>query len=298
MRSLRRRLALVLLPLLLVSACQAGSTTVIHDADAVPDQHVIDQRQGALYAKYYKLLDKGLTDGHPVKGTVYKHASFGSRDLDTEWDVDYFGNPSTVISRNRVLATDPGDTIDSFHPGGSPYDYILLGNVYASVSPTGWVRVPTQYGTPVNVCEVSGYQTICDIEDALTFTMQDKKNQIVRRVTNNGDGTVTLLSGVTLAAMLKDNFLLNIPDRISKQFTKSQLSHEVPVRFVVNAKGQPEIVEIAGTFPGPTPLTVQVGFQVTGTPKASDLPKLPGDGQYTDMSTADYIAAVEKIQSS
>ena len=249
------------------------------------------------FDQYLDILDKGLTSATSVRGTMFKHASFGRRSEDAEWDVEYLGDPATIFIRSRASLLDAGDNLDTLHPAGSGYDYFLLGARFGSIAHTPWVKVPSVYKSPLNVCLVTGYQQVCDMEDALRFTLKSGI-PVTQRVEHNEDGTTTLVAGVTLSSMLKDNFLLNVPPDIQKQFTPTMLRYQLSARFVLDRSGRLEIAQISGTVPGPTPFTVQVGYQVTGSAATSDLPQVPPAAQVTTLSAKVFNAAVARIKDS
>lgn len=280
-----------------LTLASCGSPATVRDAGAaaaLPNHTYVESVQSVKFDKDYALMTTAMTDGHPVKGTMFKHASYGVKALNAEWDVEMLGDPASVFVRTRVLKTNAGDNLDLYHQGGSPVDNFLLGSQYASIAKSPWARVTTNYGNPLNVCLVTGYQTVCDMEDAVTQTLKEGSN-VTKRVTDNGDGTTTLLTGVTLASMLKYNFLLNVPSSISDKFTPAMLKYQLPARFVIDSKGAIQIASIQGVVPGSTPFVVQVGFQVTGFAQQSDFPTLPPANQITNVPHKTFNDALDKI---
>lgn len=288
------RLAVAIGATALLAGCASSVRTVDAGSQAaLPDETVVAATQTKQFDQAIKNLDHGLVDGHPVRGTMFKHASFGAKKSDEEWDVEFLGDPAAIFVRTRVKSGDNGN-LDMLHPAASPYDFFLLGKKFASIAHTAWARVPTNYHEPLNVCLITGYQQICDMEDAVTYTAKEHA-KVIKRFSRNADGTRTLLTGVTLASLLEDNFLLNIPESIRTQFTPAMLSYQLPARFVIDGKGDIQVASITGTVPGRTALDVQLGFQVTGSADSRDLPALPAASDTTFVTAKTFYADLNKI---
>lgn len=122
-----------------LTSCSTTGHTDPGAAAALPDQKFIATSQTAEFDKLFAKFDSALTDGHSVRGTMFKHASFGKRSLDAEWDVELVGKgPASVFVRSRVSNKFAGDNLDTLHIAGSKYDYNLLSGRYKSIAPTPW----------------------------------------------------------------------------------------------------------------------------------------------------------------
>jgi hypothetical protein len=240
--------------------------------------------QAAQFDAAITALDTNLDSDNSLRGTVFKHATFGSQKEDAEWDDYVLGSPPAVFIKST--SSRAGDNLDTYHPAGSPVDYVLLGDLYKALEPTPWVSLPTAYsGSSLQTCQLPGIQTVCDLEDTIKYTKDAGGVPIVKQYTKNSDGTVTMLTAVTLASMLKDNYLLDVPSSISTKFTASMMKSLIPLRINLDKGGNILQIELDGTVSGPTPFIIQVGYQVTGTTIPSDFPPPPSVVDVTVLPT-------------
>ncbi|WP_149204571.1 hypothetical protein [Actinotalea subterranea] len=288
-RSARVRVVSAAGLLLLLTAC-AGTT----QGQAFPDWEDLEERDAARFEAQLEALGTAINESSPftttaemsVTGVSYVHAAYGERDSGSQAVVHVLGNPASIFIQQTDA--DAGYTIDTLHVGGQTWDYLLLGDGYASLAPTPWVQMPTIYGHPDEdpltaslrtVCFIEGFQQMCEIHDTVVTTAESPRGQDMRAsVTVEPDGVVRSETEVTLAAVIENNGLLHIPPEISSELTQAMLDSFIPVTLWQDADGMIIKVEMNGSVPGTDgadDFVVQAGFEITGTASPEDFPTPP-----------------------
>ncbi|MBI9115704.1 hypothetical protein [Sanguibacter suaedae] len=282
--------------LLLLAACTPEPV----DGQAFPDWDHADALASERFDAQLAALDAAIdasdpfrSDAQPsITGVSYVHATYGDRDSGQQSVVSLHGNPASVLIQQTDA--DPGFTVDTLHVSGEDVDYLLLGDGYSSLAPTPWVEVPTVYGHPGedplvaglrSMCFVDGFQTMCEIRDAITYTADSAVGGDARRsVDVEPDGTVFTRTEVTLAAVLVDNSLVHLPQDIVDELSPTMLDTFIPVALWQDPDGNLVKMEMNGTVPGTDgaeDLAVQVGFEVTGAADPGAFPDLPATDDVT-----------------
>ena len=81
----------------------------------------------------------------------------------------------------------------------------------------------------------------------------------------------------------------------TKDIPQAQLNEQVPASFTVDTQGHVRLAQVYGTFPGPKPFLIQLGYQVTGQANSADIPPLPDLAQVTTMSKARFDFELLKV---
>lgn len=292
-RSTRRRTGVLVVGALVLALTTGCSSDPVIGA-GFPDWDTADALAAERFDAQMTVLDARIAESSPfttdsrtdVTGVAYAHATHGDRESSGQSVVAIRGNPASVFVRQTD--SKPGFTLDTLHVGGEASDYLLLGDSYSSLAPTEWVQVPTIYGTPGEdplsaglrtMCFITGFQTMCQIRDAITLTQEsDLGAQMRRSVQTDGDGVAHSETEVTLAAVVAVSALLNIPAEVSDLFTPEMLDSFIPVSVWQDADGNLIKMEMNGTVPGTDGVddfVVQVGFEITGSATTKDFPAVP-----------------------
>lgn len=287
----------------------AGCTTEPVGGDAYPDWDVVDTRAAERFDAQLALLESVIESSSPFRsdsstdttGVSYVHATYGDKDTGSQSVVAIRGNPASVFIQQTDA--DDGFTIDTLHVGGESVDYLLLGEGYSSLAPTPWVQVPTVYGHPGEddlvaglrtMCFVDGFQTVCEVRDAILATAASEQGASMRRfVRTEDDGTVLSETEVTLASVLADGMIIAIPPEISDEFSDEMLESFIPVSMWQDPEGRLLKMELNGTVrgtDGAEDLVVQVGFEITGKATRKNFPPAPDRADVT-VVPEDQIAA-------
>jgi hypothetical protein len=287
----------------------AGCASEPVDGEAFPDWEVVDSRAAERFDAQLVLLDSAIEGSSPfrtdsstdVTGVSYVHATYGDKDTGSQSVVAIRGNPASVFIQQTDA--DEGYTIDTLHVGGESVDYLLLGDGYAPLAPTPWVEVPTVYGYPGEddlvsglrtMCFVDGFQTVCEVREAIARTAESEQGDAMRRfVRTEDDGSVLSETEVTLAAVLEDGMILNLPPEISDELSDEMLESFVPVSLWQDADGQLLKMELNGTVrgtDGAEDLVIQVGFEITGKATRTDFPAAPAPADVTVVPDAEVDA--------
>ncbi|SDB90711.1 hypothetical protein SAMN05216410_0841 [Sanguibacter gelidistatuariae] len=301
--ALRRSRAAALLGSALVLALAAGCSSEPVTGAAFPDWDAVDARAAAHFDAQMTLLDERIAESSPfttdartdVTGVAYTHAIHGDNKAGGQSVVAVRGNPASVFVRQTDSKA--GFTLDTLHIGGEASDYLLLGDSYSSLAPTEWVETPTIYGAPGEnefaaalrtMCFITGFQTMCEIREAIRVTQESTFGAQMRRsVQTDDDGTVHSETEVTLAAVVSVAALLDIPAGISDQFTPEMLDSFIPVSVWQDSDGNLIKMEMNGTVRGTDGVddfVVQVGFEITGSATKKDFPAVPDP---TDVTVID-----------
>ncbi|PFG34969.1 hypothetical protein [Sanguibacter antarcticus] len=303
-----RSVARALLATCLV-AVLGGCASEPVDGDAFPDWDVVDARAAERFDAQLALLDSAIEGSSPFRsdsstdstGISYLHATYGEESTGSQSVVAIRGNPASVFIQQTDA--DDGYTVDTLHIGGEAVDYLLLGDGYAGLAPTPWVEVPTVYGDPGEgdltaglrtMCFVDGFQTVCEVRDAITSTADSERGAEMRRsVHTEDDGSVFSETEVTLAAVLEDARILNLPPETVAEMSAEMLESFIPVSLWQDADGQLLKMELNGTVRGTAgahDLVIQSGFEITGKATRKDFPTAPASADVT-VVPADEVDA-------
>ena len=231
-----------------------------------------------------------------VAGVAYVHATFGDKTLDTQYFGAIHGNPpATYYQQTEAVA---GATIDEVHLPGAQYDYYLLGEHFAGLAPTPWVRMPTSYDAVSayelgSLCEIAGFYQACFLHEMIELTAESGVD-VRRLVSVEPDGTVHSQTEITLQALLDSDEIVRFAAAVVAQFPDEMLTSLIPVNFWQDADGNLLKMEMNGVFEGDEvsgDLLMQVGFEVTGLGSAVEVPSLPPDWDVTTIEGADQVDA-------
>ncbi len=299
-RSARRRV----LATAVVAALLAGCSAEVVEGEAFPDWDAVERSQEERFQEQMDALADALIRTDPftndvdtdVAGVAYVHATFADRTLDTQYFVALHGNPpATYYQQTEAVA---GATIDEVHLPGAQYDYYLLGEHFAELAPTPWVRMPTTYDTVTThelggLCEISGFYQACYLHQMIEATTES--GVAVRRlVTEEADGTVHSQTEITLQSLIDSRQVVVFDDDVLEMFPEAMFTALIPVHFWQDAEGNLIKMEMNGVFEGDEDsgdLKMQVGFEVTGLGSAVEVPSLPPEWDVTTIEGADAVDA-------
>lgn len=301
----------VVVVLALAAGCAAVEPV---EGEAFPDWEAVDTLAAQTFDAQMALLDVRISESSPfttaartdVTGVSYTHATHGDRETSAQAVVAIRGNPASIFVRQTD--SKPGYTVDTLHVGGDAWDYLLLGDSLSSLAPTEWVALPTVYGTPGEsdldaglrtMCFVTGFQTLCQIRSTIVATQESARGAQMRRsVSTEPDGVVHSETEVTLAAVVAEDALLDIPSEVSDLFTPAMLDSFIPVSIWQDADGQLLKTEMNGTVRGTDGVedfVVQVGFEITGDAARSDFPAVPDPADVTTIDQSGRSAFYDAL---
>lgn len=308
----RRRVSALVAAALVLTL--TGCTSEPMTGAAFPDLPAADALAAQRFDAQLVLLEQRINETTPfftdaetdITGVDFMHAKHGDRESSGQSVVAVRGNPVSVLVKETDIQE--GYTLDTLHIGGESMDYLLLGDSYSSLAPTKWVAVPTLYGAPQDsifatalhtMCFITGFQTMCEIVRTIQTTAEsDLGAQRRRSAQTDEDGSVHSQTEVTLAAVVAEDALLNIPTEVSDLFTPEMLASFIPVNIWQNPDGTLIKMEMAGTVPGTdgvADFVVQVGFEITGKTTDDTFPTTPSPWDVTvldDSAAAALYAAL------
>ncbi|WP_344964482.1 hypothetical protein [Crossiella cryophila] len=257
---------------------------------ALADQQAVTAYMAAQFDGAFKKLDQELIKPRDEKSTVFWHGRFNERKTDKEIDVFRYQaadkakpEPPAIFTKSRT-SKDMKDNLDQYHPSGSEWDYLLLGERFRSLATTPWVRFPTF--TPkdgFNVCLLTGVQTVCAMQDAMKATQKSSPAGLVKEYRQQADGTAELLTGVTLKSFV-DARVLSFPEDFKKQMTPPMLESFLRTTVTMDPQGQLKKIEINGIVDkGGPKIEIQVGYEILGKATAKDFPPEPSPLDRTDL---------------
>ncbi|MDQ0377509.1 hypothetical protein FB470_001503 [Amycolatopsis thermophila] len=205
------------------------------------------------------------------------------------------GHPPARLSRNHSNL-DPNEYLDVYHPADSPYEYLRLGPVYASLAPTPWVQTPWTSGQ-YNECYWEGAQGMCKLLDATQDAVAAGHAMSANR---KADGSLELIANVSLANFI-DAAVVTFPDSIQQQFTADMKAQTFRTRVALDPQGKLSEIQMQGKITGNGhELEVDIHYRLDGTPSENDLPKLPDPSQVTVLADSaavnDFYARMGEIQ--
>ncbi|GAB2918399.1 hypothetical protein GCM10027280_01800 [Micromonospora polyrhachis] len=275
-----RRLSRILGALLGCALLVGCGTT--EDGLALPSQEQAREYQSAKFTEALQGLVSYFREATNIKGTVFSFGSFEGKKARSEMDTFVLGSPPAMLTKSR--SGHEGDNIDTYHPAGSDKDLLLLGSMYRTLAPTPWVSHRTSFpATGYYICVMAGVMTGCKMLTAIELTQKENPNGLLRKYTKHPDGRVELLTGVTLKAFLEARVMI-FPDVLREKMTDNMMTQMLPVRIKFAPDGSLDMFEINGVVEGgPSPLEVQVGYDITGTATAADFPPLPSGFDVTHL---------------
>ncbi|MBP2478271.1 hypothetical protein JOF53_007143 [Crossiella equi] len=270
--------------LVLAAGCSSART-----GTALADQQAVAAYMSGQFDVAFKKLDELLVKPRDEKSTVYWHGRFNERKSDKEIDVFRYQaadkgspEPPAIFTKSRT-SKDTKDNLDQYHPSGSEWDYVLLGERFRSLAPTPWVRFPTF--TPkegFNVCLLTGVQTLCAMQDAMKATQKSSPAGLLKEYRQQADGSAELLTGVTLKAFL-DARVMNF-EQFKSQITPPMLESFIRTTVVLDPTGNLKKIEMNGIVEkGGPKIEVQVGYEILGKATAKDFPPEPSALDRTDL---------------
>lgn len=271
------------------AGCASGSPGM-----ALADQQAVKDYMAAQFDAAFKKVDQELVKPRDEKSTVYWHGRFNERKTDKEIDIFRYQaadkgkpEPPAIFTKSRT-SKEMKDNLDQYHPSGSEWDYVLLGERFRSLAPTPWVRFPTF--TPkegFNVCLLTGVQTLCAMQDAMKYTQKASPTGLVKEYRQQADGSAEMLTGVTLKAFV-DARVLNFPEEFKKQMTPPMMESFLRTTVTLDPQGLLKKIEINGVVDkGGPKIEVQVGYEVLGKATAKDFPPEPSPLDRTDLPTVE-----------
>lgn len=272
--------------------------------EGFPDWEAVERNDEARFEAQLDALAAAITRADPfanevdtdVAGVAYVHAVFGEDTLDTQYFVAIHGSPPAMYYQQTEAVA--GATIDEVHLPGAQYDYYLLGEHFAGLAPTSWVRMPSIYdaSTPYelgSLCEVAGFYQACFLHEMIELTAESGAD-VRRLVSVESDGTVHSQTEITLQALLDTDEIVRIDDDVVAEFPDAMLESLIPVHFWQDAEGNLIKMEMNGVFEGDEvsgDLLMQVGFEVTGLGSAVEVPTLPPEWDVTTIEGDEQITA-------
>ncbi|TCP53246.1 hypothetical protein EV191_105313 [Tamaricihabitans halophyticus] len=192
----------------------------------------------------------------------------------------YHGDPPTTLVKRGAVSE--GTNLDLFHPAGSNRDYLLLGEHYRKLAPTPWVTLPTSYDGAINdVCLLPGKMGLCKMIDSISLTAKEGGPNITKMGYRNPDGSVNLLSNVTVENFIDSRVIL-FPDDIKNQLTPKILESQLSARVDLTKANRVTFAQINGTITdGDKKFDIDITHEVEGNAQPGDFPTTPSGAELT-----------------
>lgn len=263
---------------------------------ATPSGDGIEDHQARQFDEAYEQVEASIVNIQDITATVYWHGDFDGRTSQREVDIVYYADqessddtPPAFFTQSRTEAGS-GDNLDHLHPSGADRDFILLGEIYADLAPTDWVAVPTAMTEVINVCMITGWATICAMEEAITTTHERHRENVHKQYEEQPDGTVELTTGASVEYILERRVFGDGGFELLDEADADLLDSFIPVTVVLSPDGHLLEFSINGKAEGADQtFEVDVGFEVTGESSVEDFPPTPGAFDVTDLEDEDEV---------
>src|SRR5690606_14670067 len=155
-------------------------------------------------------------------------------------------------------------------------DYALLGPAFRHLAPTKWVAYPTHmHADGFNVCFITGWQTLCNLQDAIERTHRRRPTNIVKKYTELDDGRIQLTTGATVEYIL-DSRVFGEQRELLNELSKELKEQFIKATIVLSPEGHLLEFSMNGVAKaGGDEFEVDVGFEVTGESSPEDFPPPP-----------------------
>jgi len=261
-----------------------GATTVgcgtARAGSAVPNGEQAATYVTDKFAKKLSGLRSEFTGKQARKSLLTKFVRVDNFSSDGTVTGVQIGQPPSRVSKNQGSRT-ASEYLISFHPGGSPFEYLQLGPAYSRLAPTPWVSLPYTLGD-ADECIWSGVQDACEILQSIgdSFT----QGRTAKNASSKSDGSIELTAEVTLGTLL-DNKLLTFEPELLQRIDDKMKSQTIPARVILDAESKLREIDLTGIVAdNGHEVEVKMSFRIDGEPSTDDLPQIPDPSQVTTLS--------------
>ncbi len=289
-RSTRRRLLSGLLTGVVVLAGATGCATQEVEGEAHADTAARQSYLRSVFDARFAAASEQFSPGSDVAGLEYVSTLGGTGELELTRDVVLMGDPATVVVRES--SSREGDTIDVYHEGGSESDFLLLGSMFAGLSPTLWTEVPTVVGAGEDPCALPAQRIFCGATAALEAEEGDSAS--VYDLTTDEDGTSRVSVTTPLANVVGQAEVLALPDGVVDVEGVDE-NAVATITIESDAEGAFRALELSAPL-GADAGRLLVGFSSSGPVDPDEVPEAPSPFDVTTIDESDVDAFYEEIQ--
>jgi len=285
------RIAALSLAVVLTAGCGQGLK-----ATAIPDGDAAAEYVTAKFSAQLDVLEKDFTGNEARKSKIDKFARIDDKKMDSTIEAFQVGRPPARLAKNHSNRNS-NEFLDSYHPAGSPIEYLLLGPIYTPLAPTPWVSMPYKGGN-YNACFWEGYQDVCKMLTVVSRSFE--KGAAGRQAKSFPDGTVELTAEVPLQMVL-DERVIAFPEDLLSRVTDEMKKEPLSSKIILDGAGKLRQLDMTGLVKGEGhELEIRTSYQVLGEPTESELPKIPDPAQVTNLvdeaAIADFYDRMGAIQ--
>lgn len=298
-RSRARIVGLCAVISLAASAC--GQVESLAGAAEPADEDVKAYRAERFDAAY-DLVDESMVNIQDITATVFWHGRYNERTTNREVDIVYYADQNSSEPQPPAFFTlsraeeGAGNNFDEYHFSGSNRDYALLGPAFRELVPTEWVAYPTlMHADGFNVCFITGWQTLCNLQTAIERTHRRSPTNIVKEYVELDDGRIQLTTGATVEFIL-DSRVFGDQSELLNELSKELLEQFVRTTIVLSPEGHLLELSMNGLArAGADEFEVDVGFEVTGESSAEDFPPPPSPLDVTVLNDAEKSEFFDRV---
>lgn len=278
-----RRPVLAAILLLAVTALAASCTRPVAGAPLTSDEGV----RKAMEQRFDSIIDKVetyLAEDRSAKVVQNWQSTINDKSAKERMESYYYGQPpTTLIKRGSV---DMGTNVDLYHPGGSKYDYVLLGEKLKSMAPTSWVAVPAAlYDNPLkHDCTLPSKIHICKIAGTIARTADESRTNISKIAYSHPDGSTSLLTNMTVEDFI-DEGPISYPDNVKDQLSPPILDKLLSTRIDLDRNNKVKKLEVKGSIErAGKKFSVNLEHEILRQANTADFPPTPSGAELTTMN--------------
>jgi hypothetical protein len=248
----------------------------------------------------------GFSDGEwNVVGSYYNLIMLNGESIRSNvGTLAMMGNPVTVAFQQPQV----GSPSDIYHPAGSQWDYVLLGQEYRELAPTAWIGERTIFGREIDsvaerrapydmsFCFGSSMGLLCGVRASILNTLLVPRlaQAANPKVVDLPDGGTELRMAIPFGALSTVDDFPNYPSLFPAEDMDTILTDEMTkqplmVRVWQTAEGEPTRVEVNGRMvDGQDTITLQAGWEKIGEATESDFPVPPESWDVTYLNDEEF----------
>lgn len=275
---------------LVLAAGLTGCSTTEVEGEAHADTAARQDFLASIFTERMTAASEQFSAGTDVAGLEYVSTVGGTDEFDLTREVTLMGDPATVVVRES--SSREGDTIDVYHEGGSESDYLLLGSMFAELSPTLWTEVPTVIGADDDPCLLPASRVFCGATAALEA--EEGNEAPIYDLSTDDEGVSRISVTTSLSNVVAQAETLDLPPGLVDAESVEE-GAVATITIQSDAEGAFSAIELSAPLGGENGRLL-VGFESTGPVDEDEVPEAPSPFDVTVIDAADVDAFYEEIQ--
>jgi hypothetical protein len=183
---------------------------------------------------------------------------------------------------------------DFFTPSGSKLEYIFLGPAFRDAAPTKWVSMPVRTaGGLGGDCFWGGIRPVCNMAGAFKAASNGEEGSAATAARRLEGGAIELHADISLQTLFTQRIWV-FPEHIEQRISEDQLTKTIPATMVLDGHNRIVKFDMDGVFEGEgSDVEVREQYDASADPRENELPKLPDDGDVTELRSDKEIEEFE-----